>query len=114
MIVLKAALTAVVLIVTAELIGENLKRNGEGLLMSVVYGFVLEWAVAFLTVTPLVILGKRLSLAVKILVPIYIILAASGLVRAIIMSRRNKEKRVRVPFSPSEIIYLGIFTIILF
>ena len=109
MIVLKAALTAIALIVAAALIGENLKRKGESLLMSVVYGFVLEWAVAFITVTPLVILGKRLSLAVKVLIPIYMLLAAVGLVRAILRARKNKEKNARVPFSPSEIIYLGIF-----
>lgn len=109
MIVLKAALTAVALLIAAALIGENLKRKDESLLMSIVYGFVLEWAVAFFIVTPMVVLDKTLSFAVRIMVPVYIILASSGLARAIIVARKNKEKRDRVSFSASEIIYLGVF-----
>ena len=109
MTVVKIVVFAVVLVLAAAIMGNNLKRKDEGALMTVVYGFVLQWAVAFLVATPLVVLEKPLTLMVRILMPLYGVLAVTGLARAVVLARTKKEKAARVPFSFAEIMYLGIF-----
>ena len=114
MIVLKAVLCAAALLVAAALMGNNLKKEDESTLMSVVYGFIIEWAAAFFVATPLVLLEKPLSMVVKVLVPVYILFMATGLTKAFIRARRKREKTERKPLSVAEIVYLGLFLGIVF
>ena len=107
--VFKAVLVAVVLFLAAAFMGNNLRRKDESVLMTVVYGVILEWAVAFFVATPLVLLEKPLSLVVKILLPAYGILMVSGIVAGLLRNRHKVEKAPRVPLSASEVIYLGLF-----
>ena len=107
--ILKAVLVAVILFVAAAILGNNLRKDDEGAGIAVVYGFIIEWAVVFFVATPAVILGKPLSLVVKIAVPVYGVLLITGLVRLFLMMRTGKIKTERKALSTSEIVYLGLF-----
>jgi len=109
MIILKAILFAGAMLLSAAMMGNNLRRTGEGALMSVVYGFILQWAVAFFVATPLVLMEKTLSLVVKITMPIYGVLFITGLIRTILDARKCKESVQRKPLSFSEAMYLALF-----
>ncbi|MBO4679042.1 MAG: hypothetical protein J5626_05170, partial [Lachnospiraceae bacterium] len=112
MIAVKVVLAAAAMLVAAALMGYNFKREDESTLMAVVYGFIIEWALAFFVATPLVIKEQSLTLVVKILVPLYIVCMAAGLIRAVLANRKSRkdtESVKKVALKPSEIVYLGLF-----
>ena len=115
MLIVRALLFVAVMLVAATGMGNLIRRDDEGRLMAVVYGFAIEWALAFAVGVPLVLLEKRLSLLAAVLMGLYLVLFLAGLIVTIMRARKGAGKPAGKPLSGSEIVYLGIFlSIVLF
>ena len=107
--ILRVVLFIAIFICVTAIIGNNLKREDESPLMSLVYGLIVSWALAFAVGVPLIIMKKPLSLMRLILVVLYALLFAIGVFSLVKRKIRNKSKRQIIPLKASEMIYLGLF-----
>ena len=107
--ILRVVLFIAIFICVTAIIGNNLKREDESPLMSLVYGLIVSWALAFAVGVPLIIMKKPLSLMRLILVVLYALLFAIGVFSLVKRKRCNKDKGQITPFKSSEMIYLGLF-----
>lgn len=107
--ILRCVIFVAVFLPATAMIGYNLKRDDESLLMTLVYGLIISWALAFVVGVPLIIKHKPLSLMLWILLALYGVLAATGLFMCIRRRIIAGPKAPIAPFKKSEIIYLGLF-----
>lgn len=115
MLIIRSLLFVAVMVTAATGMGNLIRRDDEGRLMALVYGFAAEWAIAFAVGVPLVLTEKKLSLLTVILMALYATLFVAGTAATVVRGRKGVQKVARQPLKGSEIIYLGIFlSIVLF
>ena len=109
MMVLKAVLFAAAMFVAAAFMGNNLRKEDESPFIAIVYGFMLQWAAAFLAAVPLIVKERTLSELTRILIPVYILLVITGLIKGIKSLGAKREFKPFTKLDRSEIIYLSLF-----
>lgn len=115
MLIIKSLLFVAVMVIVATGMGNLIRRDNEGRLMALVYGFAIEWAIAFAVGVPLVLTEKKLSLLTVILMALYAVLFVAGTAVTVVRGRKGVQKATTQPLKGLEIIYLGIFlSIVLF
>lgn len=106
MTVLQVFETTILLLVLPMAMGLLLRKEKESLLISFVYGYILQWAIFFVVCVPEIIKKGTLSRVSKITIAVYAVCAVLGLVKYFLT---KKERNRPAVLSKSEIIYLAVF-----
>ena len=107
--ILRVVLFVAVFILGTAMMGNCLKREDEGSLMSLVYGLAVSWALAWAVGVPLIIMQKPLSLMRTILMVLY---ACPCIVGGFVFVKRKRRKTATKAVNSlkmSEMVYLGLF-----
>ncbi len=106
MTVLQVFETIILLLVLPAAMGLLLRKEKESMLITFVYGYILQWAVFFVVCVPYIIKRGRLSHVSKITIAVYAVCALGGIVKYLF----SKKNRITVRIlSKSEIVYLAVF-----
>lgn len=95
-----------ILFILPLMMGQLFRKKEDGLLITTVYGYFIEWCVLYIAAIPIIVNRGKLSTIMYICEAVYLVLAALGIIRW----KRTKRERLEIPsLTKSECIYLGVF-----